>query len=126
MNKQFKISVLSKHQNTTSIELDRLRAQGYAVDNLPLLPQLPPLQNFPDLFIVEGSDTNSLNLVQQIRSQSAQVGVMVTTSPSGHEDRLNAFLSGADNCIANSYALEELLVMVASLRRRLQWQAELS
>lgn len=120
MTKSLSIVILSNHWELPDIERDLLLKQGYSVEGYPLDGNLSSAENFPDLFIIDSSDVDSFQLVEQIRSLSAQVGVLIIISPLNQDDRVRAFLSGADNYIVRPYVVEELLAIVCSLERRLR------
>lgn len=124
MTKPLSIAVLSKHRAASDIELAHLREQGYCVESYPLDGNLSSAENLPDLFIIDSSNVDSFQLVKQIRSLSAQVGVLIIISPLNQDDRVRAFLSGADNYIVRPYVVEELLAIVCSLERRLRSAAD--
>lgn len=120
MTKSLSIVILSNHWELPDFERDLLLKQGYGVESYPLDGNLSSAENFPDLFIIDSSDVDSFQLVEQIRSLSAQVGVLIIISPLNQDDRVRAFLSGADNYIVRPYVVEELLAIVCSLERRLR------
>jgi DNA-binding response OmpR family regulator len=124
MIKSLSIAILSNHWGSPDIERDLLLKQGYSVESYPLYGNLSSAEKFPDLFIIDSSDVDSFKLVEQIRSLSAQVGVLIIISLLNQDDRVRAFLSGADNYIVRPYEIEELLAIVDSMERRLRSAAD--
>lgn len=120
MTRPLSIAILSNHRAASDIELAQLREQGFSVESYLLDGNISSGANFPDLFIIDSSDGDSFKVVEQIRSLSAQVGVLVTISLLNQDDRVRAFFSGADNYIVRPYEVEELLAIVGSLERRLR------
>lgn len=120
MTRPLSIAILSNHRAAPDIEIAHLREQGYSVESYSLVENLSSGAKFPDLFIIDSSDVDSFKVVEQIRSLSAQIGVLVTISVMNQDDRVRAFLSGADNYIVRPYEVEELLAIVGSLERRLR------
>ncbi len=120
---QLTIFVLNDELYKDSLELTHLKEQGYIANGFPISYSLPTPRNYPDLFIINTASPKSdaFALVERIRAQSAQVGILLVISLENQDDRVRAFLSGADNYIVRPYEIEELLATVGSLARRLQW-----
>jgi DNA-binding response OmpR family regulator len=119
---QLTIFVLNDDLHKDSLEITHLQEQGYIVNSFPIAYSLSTPQNYPDLFIINIASPKSdvFALVERIRAQSAQVGILLVISLENQDDRVRAFLSGADNYIVRPYEIEELLATVGSLARRLQ------
>ena len=55
-----------------------------------------------------------------IRKKFYQVGIIMLTAKAQEEDKLEGFISGADDYILKPFSLKELLVRVAALLRRVK------
>jgi DNA-binding response OmpR family regulator len=64
-------------------------------------------------------DGSGLDLVQQLRAQKMNLGIIVLTARSGVPDKLAGLERGADHYLPKSTDLEELAGIVAALQRRL-------
>ena len=124
MSKPFRITILTNDLARTDLELSHLREQGYNVETYQAVCNLRLAQPFPDLFIIDTTSVDQFNLVTQIRHLSPHVGMLVTIPLTNQEGRVQAFLAGADNYIVSPYEVEELLAIVASLKRRLGWVSQ--
>ncbi len=75
-----------------------------------------------DLFIVDWmlpGNTSGIDLIKHIRSQANSTPVLLLTARSQLEDKVEGFTSGADDYLTKPFAIEELLVRVKALIRRL-------
>jgi DNA-binding response OmpR family regulator len=64
-------------------------------------------------------NTSGIDLIKHIRSQANSTPVLLLTARSQLEDKVEGFTSGADDYLTKPFAIEELLVRVKALIRRL-------
>lgn len=102
-------------------EADGLMHAGYQVEAMTNPSALSERADFPDLFLLNlhQRPEQALAVARGIRQRSRQVGVLIVTASDSGPVKINALNSGADNCIARPYRLEEMLAMLDSLSRRL-------
>ena len=117
------ISVLKDDPNKGTLEIAHLQEHGYIANSLSIANNLQFPEKYPDVFIINLATPKRdvFALVENIRAQSANVGILLVIALENQDDRARAFLSGADNYIVRPYEIEELLAIVGSLARRLQW-----
>jgi DNA-binding response OmpR family regulator len=61
---------------------------------------------------------DGISLIQRMRPDHPRLPLLVLTARSRVEDKVNAFQSGADDCITKPFSLAELLARVQALLRR--------
>jgi two-component system copper resistance phosphate regulon response regulator CusR len=61
---------------------------------------------------------DGISLIQRMRPQHPRLPLLVLTARSRVEDKVNAFQSGADDCLTKPFSLAELLARVQALLRR--------
>lgn len=124
----FCIQFLSDNACNDTEVIKHLFEQGYRVKTGLFDFDTALASEFPNLFIVDiaNPQIDQFKLIEKIRKSSPQVGILAAISLLNQDDRVKAFLSGADNYIIRPYEIEELLATLASLRRRLQWQLTLN
>ena len=108
--------------DVSDTEVTHLREQGYVVKTFSNAREISASIDLPDLFILNfsSSEVQQFELVEQIRRKSCRVGILLVLSVENQDDRVRAFMSGADNYILRPYEVEELLAIVDSLKRRLR------
>jgi DNA-binding response OmpR family regulator len=118
----FRILMLTDLQIEVCSDVAHLREQGYIVNTVANANEISTNTELPDLFILNfaATDTDKFAIVEEIRRKSQAVGVLLVLSIENQEDRVRAFLSGADNYLLRPYEVEELLAIVGSLKRRLR------
>lgn len=117
-----RISLFSDTFDVSDAEVTHLREQGYVVKTFSNAQEISATIDLPDLFILNfsSSEVHQFELVEQIRRTSCRVGILLVLSVENQDDRVRAFMSGADNYILRPYEVEELLAIVDSLKRRLR------
>ncbi|MGL5692553.1 MAG: cell wall metabolism DNA-binding response regulator WalR [Peptostreptococcaceae bacterium] len=65
-------------------------------------------------------DMSGIEICKLIRQNFDQVGVIMLTAKSQEEDKLEGFISGADDYIIKPFSIKELLVRVSALMRRVK------
>ncbi len=77
----------------------------------------------PDVVLINlsGMDVDPFALVQTVVKTAPQVGVLLVISPDDENDKTRAYQSGADNYLVRPYESGELVAVVKSLSRRLEW-----
>ena len=99
-----------------------LREAGFAVDTagtgedaLPLLKSEPYDAAIMDIML-PGID--GLTLIEQIRSDSISIPILVLSARRSVDDRVEGFVRGGDDYLTKPFSFSELLVRVQSLIRR--------
>lgn len=118
------IFMLTDGQSNIAGEVTDLSEQGYLVKAFTDTQAIPIETELPDLFILNllASNVDKFALVKEIRQKSQAVGVLLVLSSDNQDDRVSAFMSGADNYILQPYDIEELLAIVGSMERRYRWR----
>jgi DNA-binding response OmpR family regulator len=118
----FRILMLTDLQIEVGNDVAHLREQGYIVNTVANANEISKNTALPDLFILNfaATDIDKFAMVEEIRRKSQAVGVLLVLSIENQEDRVRAFLSGADNYLLRPFEVEELLAIVGSLKRRLR------
>lgn len=65
-------------------------------------------------------DMSGIDVCKYIRENYDNIGVIMLTAKSQEEDKIEGFVSGADDYIIKPFSIKELLVRVAALIRRVQ------
>ena len=82
------------------------------------------LSNHPDISIalldVMLPDMSGIEICKFIRQQFDQIGVIMLTAKGQEEDKLEGFISGADDYMVKPFSIKELLVRVSALIRRVK------
>lgn len=65
-------------------------------------------------------DMSGIDICKYIRENYDNIGVIMLTAKSQEEDKIEGFVSGADDYIIKPFSIKELLVRVAALIRRVQ------
>ena len=65
-------------------------------------------------------DMNGIEVCKYIRQKFDQVGIIMLTAKAQEEDKLEGFISGADDYMVKPFSIKELLVRVAALLRRVK------
>ncbi|WP_195251812.1 cell wall metabolism DNA-binding response regulator WalR [Romboutsia sp. 1001713B170207_170306_H8] len=65
-------------------------------------------------------DMSGIEICKFIRQNFDQVGVIMLTAKSQEEDKIEGFISGADDYIIKPFSIKELLVRVSALLRRIK------
>ncbi|MDU2112646.1 MAG: response regulator transcription factor, partial [Clostridiales bacterium] len=65
-------------------------------------------------------DMSGIEVCKYIRQKFDQVGIIMLTAKAQEEDKLEGFISGADDYIVKPFSIKELLVRVAALLRRVK------
>lgn len=100
-----------------------LQAQNYAVDVLhdgeEALHALQEQRGY-DLLILDLNlpKLDGIHLIERVRPAQPRLPLLVLTARSRVEDKVNAFQTGADDCLTKPFSLAELLARVQALLRR--------
>ena len=65
-------------------------------------------------------DMSGIEVCKYIRQKFDQVGIIMLTAKAQEEDKLEGFISGADDYMVKPFSIKELLVRVAALLRRVK------
>jgi len=105
-----------------------LNAQGYETLEAPNgKAALLLLEQSPDLIILDLGlpDIDGLELLRQIRARSERVPIVVLSSRSDENGKVQALDLGADDYVTKPFGMDELLArMRAAVRHQLQAQGE--
>ena len=65
-------------------------------------------------------DMSGIDVCKFIRQQFDQIGIIMLTAKGQEEDKLEGFISGADDYMVKAFSIKELLVRVSALIRRVK------
>lgn len=71
-------------------------------------------------------DMSGIDVCKYIRSNFDQVGIIMLTAKAQEDDKIEGFISGADDYIIKPFSIKELLVRVSALARRVKKEANTS
>ena len=116
--------ILTEDERILREELvDFLTGFGHVVDATDSLAgfalSFRPEQHTIAIIDIGLPDGSGLDLVEQLRAQKMNLGIIVLTARSGVPDKLAGLERGADHYLPKSTDLDELAGIVAALQRRL-------
>lgn len=120
-----KILVLEDEIGIRSFVSINLKREGYEIIEAASGSEaIEQLSNHPDISIalldVMLPDMSGIEICKFIRQQFDQIGVIMLTAKGQEEDKLEGFISGADDYIVKPFSIKELLVRVSALIRRVK------
>ena len=120
-----KILVLEDEVGIRSFVSINLKREGYEIIEAGSGSEaIEQLSNHPDISIalldVMLPDMSGIEICKFIRQQFDQIGVIMLTAKGQEEDKLEGFISGADDYIVKPFSIKELLVRVSALIRRVK------
>lgn len=120
-----KILVLEDEIGIRSFVSINLKREGYEIIEAGSGSEaIEQLSNHPDISIalldVMLPDMSGIEICKFIRQQFDQIGVIMLTAKGQEEDKLEGFISGADDYIVKPFSIKELLVRVSALIRRVK------
>ncbi|CEN23494.1 cell wall metabolism DNA-binding response regulator WalR [Paraclostridium sordellii] len=68
-------------------------------------------------------DMSGIEVCKHIRNNFDSVGIIMLTAKSQEEDKIEGFISGADDYIVKPFSIKELLMRVSALSRRINREA---
>ena len=68
-------------------------------------------------------DMSGIEVCKHIRNNFDAVGIVMLTAKSQEEDKIEGFISGADDYIVKPFSIKELLMRVSALSRRINREA---
>lgn len=71
-------------------------------------------------------DMSGIDVCKYIRENFNQVGIIMLTAKAQEEDKIEGFISGADDYIVKPFSIKELLVRVSALIRRVKKDENIS
>ena len=117
-----RVLVVEDEQKRSDAIAEGLRTAGYEVSTAPTSEEaFFILHNLkPDLIVLDlGLPRRSgMELLQQIRSMSIQIPVLILTSNSSIEDRVAALDAGADDFLLKPFSIPELSARLRAILRR--------
>ena len=120
-----KILVLEDEIGIRSFVSINLKREGYEIIEAGSGQEaIEQLSNHPDISIalldVMLPDISGIEICKFIRQQFDQIGVIMLTAKGQEEDKLEGFISGADDYMVKPFSIKELLVRVSALIRRVK------
>lgn len=120
-----KILVLEDEIGIRSFVSINLKREGYEIIEAGSGSEaIEQLSNHPDISIalldVMLPDMSGIDVCKFIRQQFDQIGVIMLTAKGQEEDKLEGFISGADDYIVKPFSIKELMVRVSALIRRVK------
>lgn len=68
-------------------------------------------------------DMSGIDVCKHIRNNFDSVGIIMLTAKSQEEDKIEGFISGADDYMVKPFSIKELLMRVSALSRRINREA---
>ena len=120
-----KILVLEDEIGIRSFVSINLKREGYEILEASTGSEaIEQISNNPDISIalldVMLPDMSGIEVCKFIRQQFDQIGIIMLTAKGQEEDKLEGFISGADDYIVKPFSIKELLVRVSALIRRVK------
>ena len=120
-----KILVLEDEIGIRSFVSINLKREGYEIIEAGTGSEaIEQLSNHPDISIalldVMLPDISGIDVCKFIRQQFDQIGIIMLTAKGQEEDKLEGFISGADDYMVKPFSIKELLVRVSALIRRVK------
>ncbi len=120
-----KILVLEDEIGIRSFVSINLKREGYEIIEAATGQEaIEQLSNHPDISIalldVMLPDMSGIEICKFIRQQFDQIGVIMLTAKGQEEDKLEGFMSGADDYMVKPFSIKELLVRISALIRRVK------
>ena len=120
-----KILVLEDEIGIRSFVSINVKREGYEIIEAGTGSEaIEQLSNHPDISIalldVMLPDMSGIDVCKFIRQQFDQIGIIMLTAKGQEEDKLEGFISGADDYMVKPFSIKELLVRVSALIRRVK------
>lgn len=120
-----KILVLEDEVGIRSFVSINLKREGYEIIEAGSGKEaIEKITSNPDISIalldVMLPDMSGIEVCKYIRQNFDQVGIIMLTAKAQEEDKLEGFISGADDYIVKPFSIKELLVRVSALLRRVK------
>ena len=120
-----KILVLEDEIGIRSFVSINLKREGYEIiESGTGSEAIEQHSNHPDISIalldVMLPDMSGIDVCKFIRQQFDQIGIIMLTAKGQEEDKLEGFISGADDYMVKPFSIKELLVRVSALIRRVK------
>lgn len=120
-----KILILEDEIGIRSFVSINLKREGYEIIEASTGTEaIEQISNNPDISIalldVMLPDMSGIDVCKFIRQQFDQIGIIMLTAKGQEEDKLEGFISGADDYIVKPFSIKELLVRVSALIRRVK------
>ena len=120
-----KILILEDEIGIRSFVSINLKREGYEIIEAGTGAEaIEQISNNPDISIalldVMLPDMSGIEVCKFIRQQFDQIGIIMLTAKGQEEDKLEGFISGADDYIVKPFSIKELLVRVSALIRRVK------
>ena len=120
-----KILILEDEIGIRSFVSINLKREGYEVIEAECGQEaIEKMQNEKDISLalldVMLPDMSGIEICKYIRQNFDQVGIIMLTAKSQEEDKIEGFISGADDYMVKPFSIKELLVRVSALLRRVK------
>ncbi len=126
MNK--KVIVLEDEENIRNFVVINLNRSGYETVEFGLgEPVVEYVRNHDDAAIaildVMLPDVGGFEVCRRIRGLGSRIGIIMLTAMGQEADRVNGFMTGADDYVVKPFSVAELVARVDALYRRLNGQS---
>ena len=126
MNK--KVIVLEDEENIRNFVVINLNRSGYETVEFGLgEPVVEYVRNHDDAAIaildVMLPDVGDFEVCRRIRGLGSRIGIIMLTAMGQEADRVNGFMTGADDYVVKPFSVAELVARVDALYRRLNGQS---
>ena len=120
-----KILILEDEIGIRSFVSINLKREGYEIIEAGTGSEaIEQISNNPDITIalldVMLPDMSGIDVCKFIRQQFDQIGIIMLTAKGQEEDKLEGFISGADDYMVKPFSIKELLVRISALIRRVK------
>lgn len=120
-----KILILEDEIGIRSFVSINLKREGYEIIEASTGTEaIEQISNNQDISIalldVMLPDMSGIDVCKFIRQQFDQIGIIMLTAKGQEEDKLEGFISGADDYMVKPFSIKELLVRVSALIRRVK------
>ena len=128
MSQSLSILLAEDDQNLGIILSEYLSNKGYSVDlhrdGAQALKAFDKKQYHFCIFDVMMPVMDGFNLAKHIRKQNGEVPILFLTAKSMREDRIEGFKIGADDYLTKPFSMEELLLRVEAIMKRVKGQVK--
>ncbi len=118
------IAIVEDHADLRELFVDFLSSMGHHVMGFAIAEDLDPYlqQHTPDLMILDLNlpGENGYSIAQRMRAAHPEMHILMLTARAAAEDRIQGYVSGADNYLTKPVSPSELAVVVGNITRRLK------
>lgn len=118
------IAIVEDHADLRELFVDFLSSMGHDVMGFAIADDLDPYlrHQTPDLLILDLNlpGENGYSIARRMRAAHPDMHILMLTARSAAEDRIQGYVSGADNYLTKPVSPSELAVVVQNITRRLK------